>query len=277
MTPLELLDDHARRPRNIGKLLNASAVGDVGSIVAGDALRFYLKVEGQAPAERVAGVRFQVFNCQAQLGPSSALTELVMGRGLAEAAELTAGDICSHLGGLDHLELPPRIWALDGLRAALATWEGRELAGDSDVEHPQLCRCLGIPEETVRQAISVRLLASIDSVVAATTAGSRCGSCRVDIAVLLDAQASAQKPEAVAAVALNRMQLMARIRSCAGQALESVRSQGGDLELWDLQGTVLTVRLRGTLQADAALAGQAMAALDAALKSVVDPTLSVVA
>ena len=39
MTPVELLEDHARRPRNVGKLLNATAVGDVGSIVVGDALR----------------------------------------------------------------------------------------------------------------------------------------------------------------------------------------------------------------------------------------------
>ena len=42
MTPTELYDDHARKPRNVGKLLNASAVGDVGSIVVGDALRFYI-------------------------------------------------------------------------------------------------------------------------------------------------------------------------------------------------------------------------------------------
>jgi len=276
MTPLELLDDHARRPRNIGKLLNASAVGDVGSIVAGDALRFYLKVEGQAPDERITGVKFQVFNCQAQLGPASALTELVLGRSLGAVAELGSGDICAHLGGLDHLELPPRIWALDGLRAALATWEGRELAGDSEVERPQLCRCLGIPEETVRQAIAVRGLSSIDAVVAATTAGSRCGSCRIDIAGLLDAQAHAVKPEAAAVTPLTRVQLMARIRATAREALAGVRGQGGDLELWDLQGTTLMVRPRGTLLADAVLARQAIATLDAALKSAVDPTLSVV-
>ena len=46
MTPVELLEDHARRPRNVGKLLNATAVGDVGSIVVGDALRFYIQVAG---------------------------------------------------------------------------------------------------------------------------------------------------------------------------------------------------------------------------------------
>jgi len=45
MNPVDLLDDHTRRPRNLGKLIGASAVGDVGSIIAGDALRFYVVVD----------------------------------------------------------------------------------------------------------------------------------------------------------------------------------------------------------------------------------------
>src|SRR4051812_21803240 len=102
MTPAELYDDHRRRPRNLGKLANAHAVGDVGSIVAGDALRFYLQLDG----ERIAAAKFQVFNCQGQVAAASVVSELVVGRSLDQAAELRARDVCVHLGGLDPAELP---------------------------------------------------------------------------------------------------------------------------------------------------------------------------
>ncbi len=186
MTPTELLDDHARRPRHLGKLLNASAVGDCGSIVAGDAMRFYLSLSGEAGQERITAARFQVFNCQGQTGPASALAELVTGMPLVQAEELGVPDLLRHLGGLPVLELPPRVWAFDGLRAAAAVWRGTDLPADVELELPLLCRCLGIPEETVRQAIAVRGLSSIEQVVDATGAGSVCQSCRVDIPALLE-------------------------------------------------------------------------------------------
>ncbi len=154
MTPVDQLDDHARRPRNIGKLLNASAIGDVGSIVVGDALRFYILVQ-QDPSgapDRLASAKFQVFNGTDQIAAASAVTELAIGRTLDEAVDLGPRDVCAHLGGLAGVELPPRIWAIEGLRAAIAVWRGKDLETDQDLG-PLLCRCLGIPEETVRQAI----------------------------------------------------------------------------------------------------------------------------
>jgi NifU-like protein len=275
MTPLELLDDHARRPRNIGKLLNASAVGDVGSIVIGDALRLYIKVEGEAPEERLAALKFQVFNSQAQLGAASVITELAQGKTLTEAVEIGVPEVCAHLGGLSHLDLPARLWASDGLRAAIATWQGTEVPADIELERPLLCRCLGIPEETVRQAIAVRALTDIDAVVAATTAGSRCGSCRIDISSLLDAASAKPAAAPAAAAPVTRIQLLARINACAREVLAPYRAQGGDLELWDLQGGRIQVRARGSLAANDDARREAMAALEVALKSQVDPTLSI--
>lgn len=275
MTPLELLDDHARRPRHLGKLLNASAIGDVGSIVSGDALRFYLKLEGAAGSERITAARFQVFNCQGQMGAASVATELALGKTLAEAETLSAADVCAHLGGLSHLELPIRLWGLEGLRAACATWRGVELPADIELELPLLCRCLGIPEETVRQAILVRQLTSIDGVVEATGAGSVCGSCKIDLPALLD-RAAAPATAAPAPKGMTRIQLLARIRSCAeSEILPSLRAQGSDLELWDLQGMRVLVRAKGPLAADPDACAAALARLEAALRSVVDPQLAV--
>jgi NifU-like protein len=280
MTPVELLDDHARRPRNIGKLLNASAVGDVGSIVAGDALRFYVKIEGAGGAgdaraegvgEKIAAAKFQVFNCQDQLGAASVVTELCAGLTLDEAIELTIPDVCARLGGLDHVELPPRIWAIEGLRAAIAAWRREDLPADRELD-PLLCRCLGIPEETVRQAIAVRGLATVEAIVDATSAGSVCGSCRVDMPALLAPEA---KPVA-AAPTLSRIQLMRRIQGALeAKLLPALREAGGGLELWDLDGARVRVRASGALKTDDDARREALGALEALLRAEVDPTLEV--
>lgn len=276
MTPVELLDDHARRPRGIGKLLNASAIGDVGSIVAGDALRFYLKLEGAGDAERVVAAKFQVFNCQDQIGAASVVAEAVVGMTLEQARELSPADVCARLGGLDPWELPARLWSLVGLRAAIASWRRDDLPADRDLELPLHCRCLGIPEETVRQAIAVRSLTTVDAVVEATGAGSSCGTCRIDIPALLDAATA--KPAVAAAPATgpaSRIQLLLRIRRAADEHLREARAQGGDLELWDFAGSRVLVRGKGALAHDAAARAAAMAALQAALRSTVDPALEV--
>jgi NifU-like protein len=275
MTPDELLDDHARRPRSLGKLLNASAVGDVGSIVAGDALRFYLKLEGAKGEERIAAARFQVFNCQGQIGPASVVAELAVGRSLAEAETLGAAEVCAHLGGLAHLELPPRLWGLEGLRAAAATWRAADLPADIELELPLLCRCMGIPEETVRQAIAVRALDQVDAIVEATGAGSVCGSCRVDMPALLARGAAAPAEKAGSAPREGRIILLRRIESHAQEVLARLRAEGSDLELWDLDGMRLRVRPHGRISEDREALGAAVAALEAALKSAVDPALTV--
>jgi NifU-like protein len=156
----------------------------------------------------------------------------------------------------------------------VASWRGGDLESDRELD-PLLCRCLGIPEEAVRQAIAVRSLTSVDAVVEATGAGSVCGTCRTDIPSLLDAAVA--KPEAAAAASpASRIQLLHRIaRAAEGRLLPELRARGGDLELWDLAGTRVLVRARGSLVEDDHAKREALAALEALLKSEVDPSLQV--
>lgn len=272
-TAVEVLADHQRRPRNLGKLLNASATGDVGSIVAGDALRFYLKVAD----ERIGEARFQVFNGADQVAAASAVTELAAGLSLDEAMALRPTDVARHLGGLDPVELPPQVWALEALRSAILSYRGETPEPDEELE-PLLCRCHGIPEETVRQSIKVMGLTEPQAVIDATGAGTGCGSCRTDIPRLLaEAQGAAESPVTAAprrAGPSGRIPTMLRIRALVAEKINPQATvHGGAIELWDFDGTAVTVGLRGL---DGDRARQVLGALEAALKSEIGDGLRVV-
>jgi NifU-like protein len=271
VTPLERYDDHRRAPRSIGKLLNASAVGDVGSIVAGDALRFYVKIDDG----RISAAKFQVFNAGDQVAAASAVAELVVGRDLAGAQALSAAEVRAHFGGLDAVELPAQLWGIEGLRAALAAWTGGTSDGDRELD-PVLCRCHGVSEETVRQAIRVNDAKDVESLTALTGAGSGCGTCRADVVRLLD-EASAPAPAAAAAPGpgRGRIGVMQRINRTVAQLAVGWQVAGGSLEPWDLDGTIVRVKAVGSFVGDADARRTALADLEAALKAQVDPSLGV--
>jgi NifU-like protein len=276
MTPIELLEDHARRPRNVGKLLNATAVGDVGSIVVGDALRFYIQVSGG----KITQAKYQVFNCADQVASSSVLTEIAVGKTLEHARKLSQVDVCEHLGGLDHHLLPPRLWALDGLLSAVAAFERDEVKTDAELD-PLLCRCFGISEETVRQAVRVSGCTTSEQVIGATGAGTGCGTCRADIPKLIE---ETTQPQAAAKTASapgkagpsGRIQTLLRIQRAVDQRLAAGwQAQGVLVELWDFDGRVVKVRTSGTLTADNDKRRMILAELEQLIKAEIDASIGV--
>ncbi|MEK7413486.1 MAG: iron-sulfur cluster assembly scaffold protein [Planctomycetota bacterium] len=244
LTPREQLDDHQRRPRNLGKLLNASATGDVGSIVVGDALRFYVKIADG----RISEARFQVFNAGDQVASASVVTELAVGRTPDEAMALGPVDVCAHLGGLAAEDLPPIIWGLEGLRSAIAVHRSEIPEADEELQ-PLFCRCHGIPEETVRQSMQIMALDSVQGVVDATGVGTGCGSCRADIPRLLAeavdkplVKEAAKQPSG----AVGRIPTVMKIQRFVSEKIQPDATKlGGTIELWDFDGTIVTVSVRG--------------------------------
>lgn len=111
----EAFRDHLANPRNAGELEDADSTAEMTNPVCGDRLRLSLRVR----AGRVEAARFLAYGCPPTLACGSALTELVTGRTLAEAARLTRQDLARALGGLPARKGHAAALAVETLQAAL--------------------------------------------------------------------------------------------------------------------------------------------------------------
>jgi nitrogen fixation protein NifU and related proteins len=120
----EKVVDHFSNPRNVGELADADAIGENGSFKCGDTMKIYLKIEDG----RIVDVRFQTYGCGAAIASSSMLTEMVKGKTLDEALEITNQDVADELGGLPPLKLHCSNLAADALHNAIANYRSNETA-----------------------------------------------------------------------------------------------------------------------------------------------------
>ncbi len=115
----EITLDHFEHPRNNGVLENANAVGYMTNPVCGDSLVLMLHIED----DRIVEARWQSDGCAASLAASSLLSELVAGKSLADASEITREAVVDALGGLPASKLHASVLAADALHHALAEYE----------------------------------------------------------------------------------------------------------------------------------------------------------
>jgi len=119
--------DHFTHPRNVGELADANGVGTVGNPRCGDIMRMYIKVDEN---DVISDVTFKTFGCGAAVATSSMATELIKGKTLSEALQLTNKAVIEALEGLPPAKVHCSVLAEEAIKAALHdyyTKAGREL------------------------------------------------------------------------------------------------------------------------------------------------------
>ncbi len=287
----EKVMDHFLHPRNVGEIKDADAVGEVGNITCGDALKIFLKFD--AEKTRVVDVKFQTFGCASAIASASALTELVQDKTLEEAAQISNKDIAEYLGSLPEEKMHCSVMGMEALQAALAKFTGQgdglvttgehESGSEYDPEGLDriVCYCFSVSERKIRDVIKANNLTSVEDVSHYCKAGGGCGGCRKEIeAIIADVQGALPKqettPEAVAAGPMTNLQKMARIQEVIEQEIRpGLQGDGGDLELLDIDGDRVIVRLRGSCAGCPSAHITLKRWVEARLKEAVSPSLVV--
>jgi len=117
----DIVMEHFRNPRNVGRIEDADAKAVEGSPACGDMVAVYLKVD--EATQRIQDVKFESYGCASNIATGSIITELAKGKTLEEAKQITWQQASEALGGLPPIKAHCSILAVDGLRAAIQNYE----------------------------------------------------------------------------------------------------------------------------------------------------------
>lgn len=115
----EKVMEHFSNPRNVGEIENADGVGEVGNAHCGDIMKIYLKVENDV----ITDVRFKTFGCGAAIATSSIATEMIKGKTIDEALQLTNKAVVEALDGLPAPKIHCSVLAEEAVRAAIEDYK----------------------------------------------------------------------------------------------------------------------------------------------------------
>lgn len=119
----DIVLEHFRHPRNVGKIENPDGKATEGSPACGDMVSVYIKVDTKA--NTIADVKFESYGCASNIATGSIITELAKGKTLDEAKNITWKEASEALGGLPKIKAHCSVLAVEGLRSAIQNYEER--------------------------------------------------------------------------------------------------------------------------------------------------------
>ena len=114
----EKVMDHFSNPRNVGEIENADGVGEVGNPTCGDIMKIYLKIENNV----ITDVKFKTFGCGAAVATSSMATEMIKGKSVDEALQLTNKAVMEALDGLPPVKVHCSVLAEQAVKSAISDY-----------------------------------------------------------------------------------------------------------------------------------------------------------
>lgn len=233
-----------KNPKNVGEIPDADVVVEVGSIVCGDALTLYLKLDG----DRIVDAKFKTFGCGSAIASSSALTEMIKGKTVEEAAKITNKDIVEFLGGLPDQKMHCSVMGQEALEKAIKKIKGQAVEDEHEDEGTIICQCFGVSENLIRRVINENNLTTVEEVTNYTKAGGACGSCIPKIEdIIKEELAKAEgKQRNVPVKPISNLKRMQLVEETIQNVIRPVLMRdGGDIELVDIDGKKVYVALRG--------------------------------
>ncbi len=118
----EKVMEHFRNPRNVGEIEDANAVGEVGNAKCGDIMKLYMKIENEV----IEDVKFETFGCASAIASTSMATELIKGKPVSDAMNLTNKAVAEALDGLPDYKMHCSVLAEEAIQAALDDYNKRK-------------------------------------------------------------------------------------------------------------------------------------------------------
>ena len=234
--------EHFLNPRNVGEVENPDGIAEVGSIACGDALKLSFSLDEN---KRIKEAKFKTFGCASAIASSSALTEMIKGKTLEEAMQVTNRDIADYLGGLPEEKMHCSVMGKEALEKAIENYRGAPAVKPGE---KIICECFGVTDKEIERAVRENNLATIEDVTNYTKAGGGCGNCHEAIQQIIDMVRSEAKP--VIHPKLTNIQKIRMIEESLEREIRpSLRHDGGDIELIDVVGNRVLVATLGACKA----------------------------
>ena len=265
--------EHFKNPRNVGEIPNPDAVGEVGSISCGDALKLTLRID--KATDKIIEAKFKTFGCASAIASSSVLTEMIIGLTLDEAAKITNQQIADALGGLPGKKMHCSVMGMEALEAAIANYRGekaekRVITGAERI----VCKCFGVTEAVILKAIKVNGLKTVEQVTDFTKAGGGCGQCKGEIEkILKDYWANAENKKFADMTVVEKIKAIEKVLEEKVNPL--LKKDGGWIELVDVQGFAVKLRFLGLCSGCGSAAITLKTVVEKALKENIDKEIEV--
>jgi len=262
--------DHFLNPRNVGVVEEADGIGEVGSLACGDALKLTFKLDEN---QRIQDARFQTFGCASAIASSSALTEIIKGLTLDEAEKITNEDIANYLGDLPKEKMHCSVMGRDALEQAISYYRGE---AKKKIDGEIVCECFGVTNREIERAVTENSLRTIEDVTNYVKAGGGCRNCHDRIQDIIDSILGTERPVEKKPARLTNIQKIRLIEETLDREIKpALQNDGGDIELIDVDGNTVLVRLGGTCAACSASEITLKHYVESKLQELVTPELVV--